>query len=202
MVAITLTGLAVVAAAQAVRMRQSAALDNPPPHRVTAEAKRRLPERPPVAGERVVLVHKADRVLAYYRKGKLAAVYPIALGPSPAGHKAREGDGRTPEGEYSICTRNDKSKFHVFLGLSYPETRDADAALRRKVITKAQRDAIAEATRVGQAPPWDTPLGGEVGIHGGGSDMDWTAGCIALENAAMDVLWAELKVGDPVVIEG
>lgn len=167
----------------------------------TAEARRRLPQRPPVPGERVVLIRKADRVLALYRDGHLAAVYPVALGLRNQGHKEREGDGRTPEGTYYICTRNENSGFHLFLGLSYPSDTDAEAGYQAGRVTKAQRDAIVAAVRARQRPPWDTPLGGEVGIHGGGTGIDWTAGCVAMENQAVEELWAVLKLGDPVVIQ-
>jgi murein L,D-transpeptidase YafK len=160
-----------------------------------------LPERPPVAGERVVLVRKADRVLGLYLHGRRSATYPIALGRQPEGHKQRQGDGRTPEGEYYICNRNPRSQFHLFLGLSYPNAQDAEAAHRRHLITKQARDRIVEAIAARRQPPWDTPLGGEIGLHGNGVGTDWTLGCIALEDEAIEELWGTLRVGDPVVVE-
>ena len=160
-----------------------------------------LPTRAPVEGPRVVVIHKAERVLGLYRDGRLAATYPIALGHSPEGHKEREGDGRTPEGIYSVCNRNPGSRFHLFLGLSYPNADDADSALRAGRISKAEHRQITEAIDAGRQPPWNTPLGGEIGIHGGGTASDWTLGCIALENEAIEQLWETLSVGDPVLIQ-
>ncbi len=49
------------------------------PPRVPVAVVRKLPTTAPVRGERVVLIRKADRVLAFYREGKLAATYPVAL---------------------------------------------------------------------------------------------------------------------------
>jgi L,D-peptidoglycan transpeptidase YkuD (ErfK/YbiS/YcfS/YnhG family) len=50
-------------------------------------------------------------------------------------------------------------------------------------------------------PPWDTPLGGEVFIHGRGSESDWTFGCVALDDADMKELFATIPKGTPVIIE-
>ncbi len=55
--------------------------------------------------------------------------------------------------------------------------------------------------RAGSQPPWDTPLGGEIGLHGGGAGTDWTLGCIALDNEAIEDLWDTLRLGDPALIE-
>lgn len=160
-----------------------------------------LPDHPPLTAPRVVLVRKADRALGVYLDGKLAGAYPVALGPSPEGHKLREGDGRTPEGEYYLCTRNPNSRFHLFLGISYPNAKDAEAGRRAGVITEEQHRAITSALAARRQPPWDTPLGGEVGLHGNGTSSDWTAGCIALEDEDIEALWGVLKLGDPVVIQ-
>jgi murein L,D-transpeptidase YafK len=171
------------------------------PGRASAPMTSSLPTRAPVEGPRGVVIHKAERVLGLYRDGRLAATYPIALGHSPEGHKEREGDGRTPEGLYSICNRNPRSRFHLFLGLSYPNADDADAARRAGRISKAEHRQIVDAIEAGRQPPWDTPLGGEIGIHGAGTASDWTLGCIALENEAIEQLWETLRLGDPVLIQ-
>lgn len=160
-----------------------------------------LPHQCPIEGERVVVIHKRERALGLYVGGQLAASYPIGLGPRPEGRKEREGDRRTPEGEYYVCTRNPRSRFHLFLGISYPNQRDAAPALSEGRITQQQHDAIVEAMEGRHQPPWDTPLGGEIGLHGGGASADWTLGCIAMENDAIEHLWDILRLGDPVLIE-
>jgi murein L,D-transpeptidase YafK len=40
------------------------------------------------------------------RDGKTIRRYRVALGFSPERHKEREGDGRTPEGSYTVDARN------------------------------------------------------------------------------------------------
>lgn len=137
-----------------------------------------------------ILIEKAKRTLTLLREGEVDLVFPIALGKCPEGHKLREGDFRTPEGEYYVCTRNEKSKYHLALGLSYPNVSDADSALERGEITLNQHAAIRSAHAALRRPPWDTSLGGFIMIHGGGTETDWTAGCIALENCDMETLFA------------
>jgi murein L,D-transpeptidase YafK len=113
----------------------------------------------------------------------------------------REGDHRTPEGRYYVCTRNDRSRFHLFLGVSYPSKQDAERGLTTGLIGKNVFAQIVAANSRGTRPPWNTPLGGEVGVHGGGTGSDWTWGCIALENADIEELWASCPLGTPITIE-
>lgn len=148
-----------------------------------------------------VVIRKKARELALYDGPELLRRYPVVLAANAAGHKEREGDRRTPEGAYYICTRNGTSRFHKFMGLSYPAPRDAERGLKARMISRAEHDAILEAQRKRDCPPWKTALGGEVGIHGGGIGRDWTLGCIALSDEAVDELWSALKMGDPVTIE-
>ena len=137
-----------------------------------------------------ILIDKSARRLTLTDQEKILFSCCIALGKNPTGHKQREGDYRTPEGKYYVCTRNEQSKFHLALGLSYPNPADADAALDRGEITDEQHASVLSAHQAGKRPPWDTPLGGFIMIHGGGTDSDWTAGCIALDNSDMDILFS------------
>ena len=137
-----------------------------------------------------ILIEKSKRLLTLIREDAIPLSFPIVLGKCPEGHKLREGDFRTPEGEYYICTRNENSKYHLALGLSYPNPSDADAALERGEITVSQHESILSAHTDGKRPPWDTPLGGFIMIHGGGIASDWTAGCIALENKNVETLFS------------
>jgi len=131
----------------------------------------------------------------------LVKVYRIALGTNPVDAKRTEGDGCTPEGAYCVCTKNERSRYHLFLGLSYPNAADAARGRRAGLIPRAQHRAITEAITSGRRPPWKTRLGGEIGLHGAGSGTDWTAGCVALSNADIEELFLLLDLGDQVVIE-
>ncbi|MFR1758705.1 MAG: L,D-transpeptidase family protein [Christensenellaceae bacterium] len=148
-----------------------------------------------------IVVKKARRLLELWQDGRLRGRFPIDLGSSPVGPKRREGDGRTPEGLYYVCTRNGNSRFYLALGLSYPNRRDAAIGLEEGIISEACWRLIAGAADRRLRPPWDTALGGAVMIHGMGAGHDWTAGCIALRNRDMDELWAQCPLGTPVWIE-
>lgn len=146
-------------------------------------------------------IYKARRLLEVWDGAELLAQYPVGLGFEPCGRKQAEGDGRTPEGAYFVCVRNENSKFYKALGISYPNRRDAEQAFADGCITKKQRDSIFEAIDCGRRPPWDTPLGGAIMIHGNGSHSDWTAGCIAVEDDVMDVLWPVCELGTRLLID-
>ena len=161
---------------------------------------RQTPLRLPLADPRVV-VKKGERRLLLFDGDKQVRAYRVGLGFTPTGDKARQGDGRTPEGSFYVCVKNAASKFYLSLGLSYPGREHAARGLREHVINRAQHDQIVRALDRRERPPWDTPLGGEIFIHGNGSASDWTWGCVALDNADMKELFDATPKGTPVVIE-
>jgi murein L,D-transpeptidase YafK len=160
----------------------------------------RSPLRLPLRNPKIV-VKKAQRRLLLFSDGKLVRTYRIGLGLSPSGDKVRAGDRRTPEGEFYIFTKNDKSAFYLSLGLSYPNTAHAERGLRDGLITRAQFDAITRALRAKKTPLQNTQLGGDIYIHGNGAQSDWTWGCVALENEDIRELFEAVSVGTPVTIE-
>ncbi len=141
---------------------------------------------PPLTGsiERIV-IEKAARRMALIQDGREVRVYRIALGFAPEGDKDRQGDGRTPEGEFRIDRRNDKSAYHLSLGLDYPQPEDR-----------------ARAKAGGYS------AGGDIMIHGQPNILpddtlikaDWTAGCIAVSNAEIREIWAVTPVGTVVEV--
>lgn len=147
-----------------------------------------------------IVVKKGERILELWDGDSLYGSYPIGLGWEPEGHKQREGDGRTPEGSYYVCVRNSNSRFYLSLGVSYPNKEDAKKALEEERIDQSTYDQIATAIDSGAQPPWYTPLGGEIMIHGMGSASDWTAGCIAVDNEVMDILWKFCPISTPILI--
>jgi len=175
------------------------ASSEPPLGEVEAAINRR-PLRLPLVAPRVVVSKRARRV-TLYSKGERVRVYRAVLGFAPEGDKEREGDGRTPEGTFYVCVKNLKSNFYLSLGLSYPGPEDAERGLRDGLITPAQAASIRRAVRRRATPPWDTALGGQIFIHGGGVASDWTAGCVALENDQMKELFEAVPVGAAVVVE-
>lgn len=120
-------------------------------------------------------VYKVQRRMELLRNGRVIGTYRIVLGGAPVGHKRQQGDQRTPEGDYRITYRNDRSRFHLSLRVSYPNGAD-------------RRQAVAR----GVDP------GGDIMIHGAtppGSLADWTEGCIAVTNMEMEAIWQRVPVG-------
>jgi murein L,D-transpeptidase YafK len=147
-----------------------------------------------------ILVKKGERRLLLFSDGQLIRTYRIGLGLSPEGDKVRQGDRRTPEGDFYIFTRNDKSAFYLSLGVSYPNASHARRGLRDGLITKSQHDAIMRALKLKKTPPQNTALGGDIYIHGRGASSDWTWGCVALEDSDIRELFNAATVGTPVTI--
>ena len=165
----------------------------------SAPASPNKPRPVPTAKGLCVIVEKSAQKLTVYNDGEVVKTYRAASGTNK-GDKVREGDRRTPEGEFYVCYKNKYSKYTLSLGLSYPNIEDAERGLRDKLITQAQHDAIVKAIRQRTKPPWYTPLGGEIMIHGHGSKRDWTAGCVALDDKDIKKLFYALPIGTPVQI--
>jgi murein L,D-transpeptidase YafK len=129
----------------------------------------------PLKADRIRVL-KSERVLQLLANGVLLKSYPIALGRHPKGAKERLGDGRTPEGFYLIDRRTARTPYHRALHVSYPNIMDI---------------RLARAAHVNP--------GGAIFIHGmpasfGHHDpvrffVDWTDGCIAVGNIAVEEIW-------------
>ncbi|UCF33395.1 MAG: L,D-transpeptidase [Phycisphaerales bacterium] len=147
-----------------------------------------------------LVVLKSKRVLYLFDHDRLVRTYPVDLGFAAAGQKFRAGDGRTPEGNFRIVTKNASSPYHRFLGINYPGEESIKWGLQQGLISGGQAISLLQAIAADQRPDWDTPLGGGIGIHGHREGMDWTAGCIALSDQHVEELFEVLRIGDPVEI--
>jgi murein L,D-transpeptidase YafK len=137
-----------------------------------------------------VVVKKSQRKLELLNNGRVIREYRIALGGSPDGHKFREGDERTPIGDYFLNWRNPNSNYYKSIHISYPNERD-------KLVSRS----------LGYSNP-----GGMIMIHGlpnyiqsealrqQYANRDWTQGCIAVQNHEIDEIWAMVRDGTPIKI--
>jgi murein L,D-transpeptidase YafK len=143
--------------------------------------------RPIGTADRIV-VDKSARRLLLMRGDEVLQDYRVALGANPVSHKEIEGDSRTPEGQYKIDRRLLESGYHRALHISYPNAEDR---------------MFAEAIK--RSP------GGAIMIHGQPNDLgwterltrasDWTGGCIAVSNRAIEEIWAAVPDGTPIRIQ-
>jgi murein L,D-transpeptidase YafK len=149
--------------------------------------RRAPPLAPAHARATLIVVDKSTRRLTLLHDRTVLATYRVALGGAPVGPKRQEGDGRTPEGRYTIDYKNARSEAYLALHISYPSAADRASAQHRGV-----------------------PPGGDVEIHGLPNGLgwlgrlhlwrDWTNGCVALTDRQMDRIWPLVAVGTPVEI--
>lgn len=147
-----------------------------------------------------IVIRKTKRMLEVFDGNKLIKMYTVVLGFTPTGDKEIEGDGKTPEGEFYVFTKNTESRFHLSLGISYPARDDAERGLKANLITREEHDSIANSIADKGMPLQKTKLGGEIYIHGGGIAEDWTDGCVALKNEEIEELFAAIPIGTQVTI--
>lgn len=136
--------------------------------------------------DRIVVV-KSKRTMQLIRGSQVIRQYKVALGGQPVGPKQIQGDHKTPEGDYKIDWKQEQSRFHLALHVSYPNSADRARARER-----------------GENP------GGSIMIHGLEKkysylgalhrQFDWTDGCIAVTNAEIEEIWKLVPVGTRVEI--
>lgn len=128
-----------------------------------------------------VRVYKSRHQMDLIMNGKVIKSFRVSLARGGSKPKRQEGDLLVPEGEYLLDDKNPYSDFYKSIHISYPNDED-----------------IRRAQRMGVEP------GGDIMIHGlpnkeskffkflrkiGFSKLiDWTAGCIAVDNSEMDLL--------------
>ena len=133
----------------------------------------------------LVVVRKSESRLSLEKDGKAFASFNVAFGAHPQGHKQQQGDERTPEGVYTLDSKNAGSAFYKALHVSYPNANDIGGAKARGV-----------------------DPGGAIMVHGQKNGFGWSAfvvqlfnwtdGCIALSNHDMDIVWSAVDAGTPI----
>jgi murein L,D-transpeptidase YafK len=135
-----------------------------------------------------IVILKSARTMSLESNGHVMKTYKVALGWQPVGAKDREGDHKTPEGEYTVDAKNSQSDYHLALHLSYPNDADRE-----------------RARALGVSP------GSDIEIHGlpkgygwigsGHRLMDWTDGCVAVTNSEIEEIFGMVPVGTRVEIK-
>ena len=136
-----------------------------------------------------VVVHKSANKMYLIKNNKPIKEYDIALGGNPIGHKMQEGDMRTPEGQYLLDYKNDRSKFYKSINISYPNSHDIINAQLRGV--SPGDDIVIHGLPNGMR---DEDIKGEL------KPKNWTQGCIAVKNREMDEIWQLVEVDTPIEI--
>ncbi|MEJ2554375.1 MAG: L,D-transpeptidase [Gammaproteobacteria bacterium] len=166
------------------------------------------PVQAQAAGQPWVMIDVAKQTLSILKGNHIEKIFRnISVGRNGYTLDHHEVDGKTPLGVFHVAWINPNSRFHMFFGLDYPNRQYAEAALSHNLIDYATYTAINQAIYHGDLPPQDTPLGGNIGIHGIGhgnrfihETTNWTEGCVALTNKQIDQLARWITLGTKVVI--
>lgn len=126
-------------------------------------------------------------------QGRVIKTYRVMLGRGGNKPKRKQGDNLVPEGRYYIDYKNPDSLFYKSLHISYPNEEDKRRA--------------AEA---GVEP------GGDIMIHGYPNKpkplfkflkrmgliklVDWTAGCVAVDDGEMEEMYNVIEEHTPITI--
>lgn len=153
-----------------------------------SSAQRTADAQPAIVQIDRIHVDKSAHRMTVFAHGRAVRTFAVALGRGGLKPKVRQGDGRVPEGDYTITARNQQSRYYLSLRIGYP--------------TPAQSAAAAAQ---GVDP------GGDIMIHGLPNGMgglgsrhrlrDWTQGCIAVTNREIYWLWQAVADGTPIRIE-
>ena len=138
-----------------------------------------------------IVVDKKKRAMYLYRKGQMVNTIPVSLGKNRIGTKIKQGDKKTPEGQYWVSRKLCSQGYYRSLFVSYSRPQDIALAKRRGVHSGGSITIHAQ-------PPWNAS---------GKKDnymlaRNWTDGCVAVTNSVMDDLWFAVREGVPVTIKG
>lgn len=157
-----------------------------------------------------IIIDRNKFSLELYEGDVLIKTYRASFGRNLSDKKKLANDGATPVGEYKVCEIISQHKYYKFIKLNYPNLDDASEALRKGIITQREFNKLKFEFYYSDCTSFDTPLGGNVGIHGIGRlnfffknlpfVFNWTDGSIALSNENIDELISVIKVGTKVVI--
>ena len=126
-----------------------------------------------------ILIDKLQYCLEVHSHGEMVKRYPVSFGVGAHKRKLRQDRASTPEGRYLISGRQPKAKWHKAFDINYPTSVDK---ARLKLLAPGQ------------------DIGGEIQIHGGGIDDNWTWGCIGMRNADIDELFRHPEIGRDTIV--
>lgn len=140
-----------------------------------------------------VRVYKSKHKMEMLFKGRVVKTYRVMMGRGGSAPKRKLGDNLVPEGQYILDYKNPESLFYKSIHVSYPNEED-------------QR----RASELGVEP------GGDIMIHGYPNKpkplfkflekmkliklINWTAGCVAVDNNEMDEIFENIEVPIPITI--
>ena len=141
-----------------------------------------------------IIVDKSDYELKVYDDEGWYATYPIVFGSKDLGDKMKEGDKKTPNGNYTIILKKIHRQWGPELLLDYPNPTNVQLFNERK-----QKGVIPKNARIGAG----------IAIHATRPEEEWTIdnfynwtdGCVSVKYTEMKDLFSYIPVGTKVTIK-
>jgi hypothetical protein len=146
-------------------------------------------------GATSVRVTKSTRAVELLRDD--ATVLRLQPLPEPAARIAA-----LPEGAFPICRKDPASAFGKTLVLGYPDAGAVQTAREAGKIGAADAQRLQTAIAAAKCPPDDTALGGEIGLHAGGTAAASAedSPCLVFDERDDDLLYDAVPLGAKVEI--
>ena len=140
-----------------------------------------------------IIVDKSDYELKVYDDEGWYATYPIVFGSKDLSDKMREGDKRTPDGNFKVIIKKYHKQWGPELLLDYPNDNSFQKFSERK-----SKGIL----------PKNAKIGNGIAIHATRPQEEWTVdnfynwtdGCVSVKYTEMKDLYSYIPVGTPVTI--
>ncbi|MEO6228826.1 MAG: L,D-transpeptidase [Ferruginibacter sp.] len=141
-----------------------------------------------------IIIDKSDYELKVYDEEGWYATYPIVFGSKDLGDKMKEGDRKTPDGQFKVIQKKIHPKWSYELLLDYPNQTSIQRFNERK-----QRGLLPKTAKIGNG----------IAIHATRPEEEWTVdnfynwtdGCVSVKYTEMKDLFSYIPVGTPVKIQ-
>ena len=141
-----------------------------------------------------IIIDKSEYELKVYDSEGWYATYPIVFGSKDLGDKMKEGDKKTPDGQFKVIQKKMHPKWGPELLLDYPNDINIKKFNERK-----QRGLL----------PKNAKIGSGIAIHATRPEEEWTVdnfynwtdGCISVKYTEMKDLFSYIPIGTPVTIQ-
>ena len=140
-----------------------------------------------------IIVDKSEYELYVYDDEGWYATYPIVFGSKDLGDKMKEGDKKTPDGQFKVILKKIHKQWGPELLLDYPNKESYQRFNDRK-----SKGMISKTAKIGDG----------IAIHATRPQEEWTIdnfynwtdGCVSVKYTEMKDLYSYIPVGTPVTI--
>jgi murein L,D-transpeptidase YafK len=141
-----------------------------------------------------IIVDKSDYELKVYDDQGWYATYPVVFGGKDLSDKMKEGDKKTPDGNFKIILKKIHNQWGPELLLDYPNPTSIQKFNQRKA-----QGLISPNAKIGNGIAIHATRPGEEWTVD--SYYNWTDGCVSVKYTEMKDLYSYIPVGTPVTIQ-